>query len=131
LTIGTLALNKQRVIMNEIKITGEVVFVDEVKEYGENAFRKHVVVVKTGDDKWANPIPVEFTKEAIEKSTQLKTGQRVVVDARLNGREWKGRDGVTKWFVSVNGYEISSSEADVSAEPNPDPTDEVSEDPPF
>ena len=36
-----------------------------------------------------------ITKEAIEKSTQLKTGQRVVVDARLNGREWKGQDGVT------------------------------------
>ena len=117
--------------MNEIKITGEVVHVDEVKEYGANAFRKHVVVVKTGDDKWANPIPVEFTKEAIDKSTQLKTGQKVVVDARLNGREWKGQDGVTKWFVSVNGYEISSSEADGPAEPNREPTDELNEAEPF
>ena len=117
--------------MNEIKITGEVVHLDEVREYGANGFRKHVVVVKTGDDKWANPIPVEFTKEAIEKSTQLKTGQKVVVDARLNGREWTGQDGVTKWFVSVNGYDISSSEADGSAEPNPDPIGELNEDPPF
>ena len=117
--------------MNEIKITGEVVHVDGVKEYGANAFRKHVVVVKTGDEKWANPIPVEFTKEAIEKSTQLKTGQNVVIDARLNGREWTGQDGVTKWFVSVNGYEISSSEADGPAEPNRVPIDELNEDPPF
>ena len=115
--------------MNDVKITGEVVFVDEVKEYGANAFRKHVVVVKTGDDKWANPIPVEFTKEAIEKSTQLKTGQRVVIDARLNGREWKGQDGVIKWFVSVNGYEIASSEADVVSEP--DPSVDLNEDVPF
>ena len=52
-------------------------------------------MVKTGDDKWANPIPVEFTKEAIEKSTQLKTGQHMVIDARLNGRELTGQDGVT------------------------------------
>ena len=117
--------------MNEVKIAGKVVHVDEVKEYGANAFRKHVVVVKTGDDKWANPIPVEFTKDAIEKSTQLKTGQNVVIDARLNGREWTGQDGVTKWFVSVNGYEISSSEADGPAEPSREPIDELSEDPPF
>jgi hypothetical protein len=72
---------------------------------------------------------VEFTKEAIEKSTQLKTGQRVVIDARLNGREWKGQDGVIKWFVSVNGYEIASSEADVVSEP--DPSDDLNEDVPF
>jgi hypothetical protein len=117
--------------MNDVKITGEVVFVDEVKEYGANAFRKHVVVVKTGDDKWANPIPVEFTKEAIEKSTQLKIGQKVVIDARLNGREWKGQDGVTKWFVSVNGYEISFSEADGPTEPSREPIDELNEDAPF
>ncbi len=117
--------------MNDVKITGEVVFVDEVKEYGANAFRKHVVVVKTGDDKWANPIPVEFTKEAIEKSTQLKTGQRVVIEARLNGREWKGQDGVTKWFVSVNGYEIASSEAAAASEPISTPIDELNEEVPF
>ena len=117
--------------MNEIKIVGKIVHVDEVKEYGANAFRKHVVVVKTGDDKWANPIPVEFTKDAIEKSTQLKTGQNVVIDARLNGREWKGQDGVTKWFVSVNGYEISSSEADGPTETNWEPTEELNEAEPF
>ena len=117
--------------MNEIKIAGKIVHVDEVKEYGANAFRKHLVVVKTGDDKWANPIPVEFTKEAIDKSTQLKTGQNVVIDARLNGREWKGQDGVTKWFVSVNGYEISSSEADGPTEPSREPIDELNEDAPF
>lgn len=117
--------------MNDVKVTGEVVFVDEVKEYGANAFRKHVVVVKTGDDKWANPIPVEFTKEAIEKSIQLKTGQRVVIEARLNGREWKGQDGVSKWFVSVNGYDITSSEAIGASEMFPVDADELIEEAPF
>ena len=76
--------------MNDIKITGEVVHVDEVKEYGANAFRKHVVVVKTGDDKWANPIPVEFTKEAIEKSTQLKTGAE---RGHRRPTQWTGMEG--------------------------------------
>ena len=57
--------------MNEVTIKGEVVFVDEVREYGANGFRKHQVVVETGDGKWANPIPVEFIKDTIELSQGL------------------------------------------------------------
>ena len=41
--------------MNEVTIKGEIVFVDEVREYGANGFRKHQVVVETGGGKWANP----------------------------------------------------------------------------
>ena len=45
---------------------------DEVREYGANGFRKHQVVVETGDGKWANPIPVEFIKDTIELSKAYK-----------------------------------------------------------
>ena len=84
--------------MNEVTIKGEVKFVDEVREYGANGFRKQEVVVETGDGKWDNPIAVEFTKDNIEKSQTLKKGDRVTIEARVNGREWQGRDGVTKWI---------------------------------
>ena len=87
--------------MNEVTIKGEIVFVDEVREYGANGFRKHQVVVETGDGKWANPIPVEFIKDSIEQSKDLKKGEKVSIDARINGREWQGKDGVTKWFTSI------------------------------
>ena len=66
--------------MNEVTIKGEVVFVDEVREYGANGFRKHQVVVETGDGKWANPIPVEFIKDTIELSQGLQKGQKVTID---------------------------------------------------
>ena len=46
--------------MNEVTIKGEVVFVDEVREYGANGFRKHQVVVETGDGKWANPFQLDY-----------------------------------------------------------------------
>lgn len=92
--------------MNEVTIKGEIKFVDEIREYGANGFKKHQIVVETGDGRWDNPIPIEFTKDAIEKSKILKEGEKVVVEARLNGREWQGRDGVTKWFTSVSGYKI-------------------------
>ena len=106
--------------MNEVTIKGEIKFVDEVREYGNNGFRKHQVVVETGDGKWDNPVPVEFIKDAIEKSQGLQVGDKVSIDARINGREWTGTDGVTKWFTSINGYKIKkeSRPENVSDEPD-------------
>ena len=98
--------------MNEVTIRGQVYKVDEVREYGANNFRKHEVVIKTGDDKWANTIPVEFIKDGIDKSTSLAVGQEVEIECRLNGREWQGKDGTTKFFVSVQGMDISHLEGE-------------------
>ena len=68
-------------------------------------------MVETGDGKWANPIPVEFIKDSIDLSQNLQKGQKVTIEARLNGREWQGKDGITKWFTSVSGYKIQSEDA--------------------
>ena len=92
--------------MNSVKIKGEVVFVDEVKEFGANNFRKQTVVINTGDERWDNPIPVEFTKDNIDKSTGLKEGQNVEIDGCVDGREWTGNDGVKKWFGNVSGLDV-------------------------
>ena len=101
--------------MNEVTIKGEVKFVDEVREYGANGFRKQEVVVETGDGKWDNPIAVEFTKDNIEKSQTLKKGDRVTIEARVNGREWQGRDGVTKWFTSISAYKLETEDGTTDA----------------
>jgi len=94
--------------------------VDEVREYGNNGFRKHQVVVETGDGKWDNPVPVEFTKDTIEKSKSLQVGDKVSIDARVNGREWTGRDGVIKWFTSINGYKIQKEGGQDNIQGEPD-----------
>ncbi|MDG1174122.1 MAG: DUF3127 domain-containing protein, partial [Opitutales bacterium] len=80
--------------MNEVTIKGKIKFVDEVREFGSNGFRKHQVVVETGDGRWDNPIPVEFTKDNIELSKDLKVGDEVQIQSRINGREWQGKDGI-------------------------------------
>ena len=71
--------------MNEVTIKGEVKFVDEIREYGANGFKKHQVVVETGDGRWDNPIPVEFIKDSIQKSKDLEVGNKVTIEA-LNQR---------------------------------------------
>ena len=91
---------------------------DEVREFGSNGFRKHQVVVETGDGRWDNPIPVEFTKDSIELSKELKVGDQVQIQTRINGREWQGKDGVTKWFTSINGYKITKENPQSSEDPS-------------
>ena len=77
--------------MNEVTIKGEVKFVDEIREYGANGFKKHQVVVETGDGRWDNPIPVEFIKDAIEKARDLKTETRYPLKLGSMGANGKGK----------------------------------------
>ena len=116
--------------MNEVTISGKVKFVDEVREFGSNGFRKHQVVVETGDGRWDNPIPVEFTKDHIELSKKLKVGDQVQIQSRINGREWQGKDGITKWFTSINGFKITKENTEVDEDPSSsyDTFDEYAED---
>ncbi|HAF58756.1 MAG TPA: hypothetical protein DCL00_04125 [Opitutae bacterium] len=116
--------------MNEVTISGKIKFVDEVREFGSNGFRKHQIVVETGDGRWDNPIPVEFTKDNIELSKDLQVGDEVEIQSRINGREWQGRDGTTKWFTSINGFKISKKNNDLTPEPSSsfDTYDEYAED---
>ena len=104
--------------MNEVTISGKIKFVDEVREFGANGFKKHQVVVETGDGRWDNPIPVEFTRDNIELSKKLKVGDQVQIQSRINGREWQGKDGITKWFTSINGYKISVENSDSQEDPS-------------
>ena len=116
--------------MNEVTISGKVKFVDEVREFGSNGFRKHQVVVETGDGRWDNPIPVEFTKDHIELSKNLKVGDQVQIQSRINGREWQGKDGITKWFTSINGFKITKENTEFDEDPSSsyDTFDEYAED---
>ena len=93
-------------MIEPIKVTGTVYKVDEIKEYGQNGFRKHEVIVKAGDEKFPNPIKIEFTKDKIEESTQLSEGQEVEIDCHLNGAQWD-KDGRTNFFLNLRGFNIN------------------------
>ena len=65
------------------------------------------------------PNAVEFTKDNIELSKKLKElGDQVQIQSRINGREWQGKDGITKWFTSINGYKISVENSDSQEDPS-------------
>ena len=45
-------------------------------------------------------------------------GDQVQIQSRINGREWQGKDGITKWFTSINGYKISVENSDSQEDPS-------------
>ena len=51
-------------------------------------------------------IPVEFTQDRTSLLDSYKPGEEVTVTCYVNGREWTGKDGVTKYFLSLSGNRI-------------------------
>jgi len=52
------------------------------------------------------PYLLNSSKTPFKKSKDLEVGNKVTIEARINGREWQGKDGVTKWFTSISGYKV-------------------------
>ena len=64
--------------------------VGEIQTHGEK-FRKRVIVVETGDGKWANPLPCDVVNKEIETLPDLMPGDLVEARYAVRGREYKGR----------------------------------------
>lgn len=111
--------------MNEVTIKGKVTNVDEVREYGAKGFKKHLVVVETGD-KWSAPIAIDFVKELIQESSKLKVDDVVIVEAEVRSRAWND-----KWFTSVTGKSIVRQAQAPAEDLVSDVDDELDEDVPF
>ena len=90
--------------MSEGKVRGKVHFIDETKTYGQNGFRKRLVVLEQEKPKFTNYVPVEFTNDNCDSVNDLKVGDEIEIDYRLNGRKWQ-RDpsSEVKYFLNAEG----------------------------
>ena len=112
--------------MNDPIIEGKIHFIDETKEYGNNGFRKRLLVVEQDKGRFTNYIPVEFTHENCDALDSLKVGDELQVAYRLNGRKWQ-RDpqSEVKFFLNAEGmsFTVMNSEAGQEEAPLPNPAD--------
>ena len=88
--------------MSDAKIRGIVHFVDETKTYGQNGFRKRLVVLEQESGSFTNYIPVEFIRDDCDSVDGMKVGNEVEINYRLNGRKWQ-RDpkSEVKYFLNA------------------------------
>ena len=88
-----------------MEITGKIKWIDEVKTYGSNGFRKREVVITT-QEQYPQNILVEFVQDKCELLDPYQIGQDVRIGINLRGREWINPEGQTKYFNSIQGWRI-------------------------
>jgi hypothetical protein len=93
--------------MELIKIKGKLKEVGQPVRVTEK-FTKAEIIIETdpSNQKYPNPILIEFTQDNCDCVTDLKVGQEVTVNCVLNGREWVNPEGISKYFNSVKGLSI-------------------------
>ncbi len=94
--------------MSDPIVRGKVHVVEETKSYGQNGFRKRMVVVEQDKGRFVNYIPVEFTHEGCDSLDDLNVGDEVEIPYRLNGRKWQ-RDpqSEVKFFLNAEGLSFN------------------------
>ena len=103
-----------------MEVNGKIKWIDEIKTYGNNGFRKREVVVTT-EEQYPQHILVEFIQDKCDLLNAFRVGQSVKIGINLRGREWVNPQGETKYFNSVQGWRIDAAEAAPSTEMPPMP----------
>ena len=71
-----------------MEITGKIKWIDEVKTYGSNGFRKREIVITT-QEQYPQNIIIEFVQDKCELLDSYQIGQDVRIGINLRGREWE------------------------------------------
>ncbi|MCH2212813.1 MAG: DUF3127 domain-containing protein [Fuerstiella sp.] len=124
--------------MSHATVTGIVHVIEETKTYGQNGFRKRLLVLEQDNGRFTSHIPVEFIQDSCDTVDQLKIGDEVEVTYRLNGRKWqRDANSEVKYFLSAEamGFNvINSGSNDAPADDADAPYGETfvsDEEPPF
>lgn len=89
-----------------MQITGTIKKIGETQTFGQNGFRKREIVITT-NEQYPQTLMVEFTQDRAELLNNYTPGQQVNISINLRGREWVNPQGETKYFNSLNGWNIS------------------------
>jgi hypothetical protein len=91
--------------MAQVTITGTIRQIGKTQDVSEK-FRKRELIITEPSGQRPQHIPVEFTQDRCGLLDPFTPGEEVSVTCFVNGREWTGRDGVTKFFLSLSGNRI-------------------------
>ena len=75
----------------------------------DSGFRKRVLVLATDEDgDYPQFVPFEFTQDNTSKLDGVSVGQTATVKFDLRGREWTSKEGVTKFFGSLQAWHVKA-----------------------
>lgn len=99
-----------------MQLQGQIKLIGETQTFGEKGFRKRELVITT-DEQYPQDILIEFVQDKTEILDKYKVGGIVEVGINIRGREWVNPQGETKYFNSIQGWNIKKlDEADTQEE---------------
>ncbi|MEO2045415.1 MAG: DUF3127 domain-containing protein [Pirellulales bacterium] len=104
--------------MSEASVHGKVHLIEETKTYGQNGFRKRLVVLEQENDRFTNYIPLDFIRDSCDQVDQMNVGDDVEVKYRLSGRRWqKDPSSEVKFFLNAEAisFQVHDSNANEGA----------------
>lgn len=101
--------------MASVTINGTVKLVGKTQQVSERFSKREIVIQEAGGSQYPQFLPVEFAQEKTNLLDAFAPGDEVSVTCYVNGREWTGRDGVTKYFLSLRGDRIEKAGAAAGA----------------
>lgn len=96
--------------MAQVTITGTIRQIGKTQDVSDK-FKKRELILTEPSGQRPQHIPIEFTMDRTGLLDSFKPGEEVTVTAFVNGREWTGKDGVVKFFLSLGGNRIERTGA--------------------
>jgi hypothetical protein len=113
-------------IMSGPMVRGNVHVIEETKTYGQNGFRKRLVVLEQDNGRFVNYLPMEFIQDACDSVDELSVGDEVEISYRLSGRKWqRDQQSEVKYFLSAEAteFKVLQKAGDKSGGPTADPSE--------
>ena len=105
-----------------MEISGKIKWIDEIRTYGSNGFRKKELVITT-QEQYPQNILIEFTQEKCELLDKYEIDDNIKIGINIRGREWINPEGQTKYFNSIQGWRIEKTQNQVDSNLPPIPDD--------
>ena len=90
-----------------MEVQGTIKAIGETATFGAKGFRKRELVITT-DEQYPQSILVEFVQDKCDLLDKFEVGKNVKIGINLRGREWTNPQGETKYFNSIQGWNINS-----------------------
>jgi len=110
-----------------MELEGKLKLINETQTFGSNNFRKREVVITT-NEQYPQDILIEFVQDKTDILNQYKVGQEVKIGINIRGREYINPKGETKYFNSIQGWNIKTNESTNENKPFETTTDLNSDD---
>lgn len=90
-----------------MKVIGKLYSIQPVQQVTD-AFKKRVFILEYSENaEYPEYISFELIKDRCDILDNLQEGQKVEVSYNLKGKKWTNSEGVTKYFNTLQAWQIS------------------------